>query len=396
MKFNQSIKLFLSLFLFNKSTSGKLCSLSSKEKYMNPSIYDIAGDYKKPLEFMSEQSLAYWYTDRGSDMNGAKSSLQSFVSGCQGESPVIVVYGMPNKDCDAGESAGGFNSDSSTYKQFINNLKEVASDNSIIILEPDATALTIDGSMCGLSKGYKENLKMAIDELSNKNVYLDVGHWVVIYGMDKIKKLTDFVLSIDSNKKLKGFSLNLSNYRKTEEMERACKDIISASGKDYKCIIDTSRNNNGPSSAGTWCNYKNAGIGISENDPGISSKKSSVVDHYVWIKPAIELDGNCYGNPESYQSNKGAGAIDLEWFKILWDNGYYKNTDISIITNSISDNNNVPSPTHSLNNNAPNPTHSPSIVITPSPAYSPSHSQKNTETISPTFKINRVCRLNSN
>ncbi len=385
MKFTQPIKLLLSLFLFTKLKvlNAKLCTVSSKEKYMSPSVYSNAGEYKKPLEFMSEQSLAYWYTDRDSDMNSAKNNLQTFVNGCGGDSPVIVVYGMPNKDCDAGESSSGFNSDTSSYKQFITNLKIIAPDNSIIILEPDAAALTIDGSMCGSNKGYKDNLKLAIEELSGKNIYLDIGHWIVIYGMDKIKKLTDFVLSIDSEKKIKGFSLNLSNYRKTEEMEAACKDIISASGRDYKCIIDTSRNNNGPSATGTWCNYKNAGIGISENDPDVLSKKSSVVDHYVWIKPAIELDGNCYGNSESYQSDKGAGALDLEWFKILWNNGYYKNKEIRSTSAS---SNNVLTAVPSIDYNTNTPISDTTPVNTPSTVP-----EKQTPVSG--FKINKVCKL---
>lgn len=379
MKFTQPIKLLLSLFLFTKLkiSNAKLCTVSSKEKYMNPSVYNNAGEYKKPLEFMADQSLAYWYTDRDSDMNSAKNNLQSFVSNCGNDSPVIVVYGIPNKDCDAGESSSGFNSDISMYKQFISNLRIVSPDNSIIILEPDAAALTIDGSMCGSNKGYADSLKLAINELSGKNIYLDVGHWIVIYGIDKIKKLTDFVLSIDSEKKLKGFSLNLSNYRKTEEMETACKNIISTSGRDYKCIIDTSRNNNGPSTAGTWCNYKNAGIGVSENDPEVLSKKSSFIDYYVWIKPAIELDGNCYGNSESYQSDKGAGALDLEWFKILWNNGYYKNKEIN--SNGIS---------------TDMPTTTPAIVYaTNSPdinTQKPVSWQQNPPSV---FKINKICKL---
>lgn len=331
-------KLIKSLFILTTfqifTASARLCSVSSKEKYLNPSVYDspAASSIKKELEFMAEQPLAYWYTDRDSNMELAKENLKKFVSACGQDAAVIVVYGIPGKDCAGSESSRGFNGDSTSYETFIRNLKDNIKDNSIIILEPDAIATTVDGSRCGASKGYTENLKKAVSILGDTKaeLYVDVGHWVVIYGDSKIKQLTDYISSID-NGKIKGISLDLSNYRKTSEMEEACRNIRRVSGKDYKCIIDTSRNNRGPSSKDTWCNYKGAGIGISENDPDFNTLRNSAagVEHYVWIKPAIELDGSCYGSEDSYSVNKAAGEADIEWFKILWNNGFYKDKLIS-------------------------------------------------------------------
>ncbi len=334
------IKSFIIILAGCQLSSAKLCTVSSKEKYTRSDIYNSpeAADFKEQLNFMADQSLAYWYTDRDSDMQGAKNNLQSFVDKCGSEVPVIVVYGLPNKDCDGKESSSGFNTDSSSYEQFIKNLKQTLTKKAIIILEPDAVATTIEGAKCGESSGYTNNLKNAINILGDSNLetYIDVGHWVLIYGDDKIKKLTDYISSIDSGK-LKGFSLNLSNYRKTEEMEKACRDIRKVSGKDYRCIIDTSRNNNGHSSKDTWCNYKGAGIGISGNDPSLDSLKSkdSGIEHYIWIKPAIELDGSCQGNPDSYSSNKGAGEMDIGWLKNLWNNGYYSGKKLNTNSNNI-------------------------------------------------------------
>lgn len=326
-------KLIKSFFIISTiqlfSASAKLCSVSSKEKYNNPSIYNspAAAGIKKELDFMAEQPLAYWYTDREGGLSSAKENVKKFVSSCGQDNPVIIVYGLPGKDCTGSESSSGFNNNAASYETFIRNLKEVISDNSIIVLEPDASAATVDGSKCGVSKGYTENLRKAVSILGDTKaeLYIDVGHWVVIYGDYKIKQLSDFISSID-NGKIKGVSLNLSNYRKTTEMEEACKNIRRVSGKDYKCIIDTSRNNKGHSSKDTWCNFKGAGIGISENDPEFNNlrNKEAGVEHYVWIKPAIELDGSCYGSDDSYSTNKGAGEADVEWFRILWNNGFYK------------------------------------------------------------------------
>lgn len=336
-------KLIKSFFIISTiqlfTASARLCSVSSKEKYNNPSIYNspAAADIKKELDFMAEQPLAYWYTDRDGSLSSAKENVKKFVSACGQDTPVIIVYGLPGKDCTGSESSSGFNNDAASYETFIRNLKEVISDNSIIVIEPDAVAATVDGSKCGVSKGYTENLRKAVSILgeSKAELYIDVGHWVVIYGDSKIKQLTDFISSID-NGKIKGVSLDLSNYRKTTEMEEACRNIRRVSGRDYKCIIDTSRNNKGHSSKDTWCNFKGAGIGISENDPEFNNlrNKEAGVEHYVWIKPAIELDGSCYGSDDSYSTNKGAGEADLEWFKILWNNGFYKDKLSKITTSS--------------------------------------------------------------
>ena len=336
-------KLIKSFFIISTiqlfTASARLCSVSSKEKYNNPSIYNsqAAAGIKKELDFMAEQPLAYWYTDRDGSLSSAKENVKKVVSACGQDTSVIIVYGLPGKDCTGSESSSGFNNNAESYETFIRNLKEVISDNSIIVLEPDAVAATIDGSKCGASKGYAENLRKAVSILGDTKaeLYIDVGHWVVIYGDSKIKQLTDFISSID-NGKIKGVSLDLSNYRKTTEMEEACRNIRRVSGRDYKCIIDTSRNNKGHSGKDTWCNFKGAGIGISENDPEFNNlrNKEAGVEHYVWIKPAIELDGSCYGSDDSYSTNKGAGEADLEWFKILWNNGFYKDKLIQSTTGS--------------------------------------------------------------
>ena len=266
------------------------CSVASKEKYSPANT--------EALKFMSNQGLAYWYTDRYGNLDSAKSDLQSFIQRCD-DTPVVVVYGIPGKDCSAGESSSGFNTPD-TYEQFIKNLVETITPDTLVVLEPDAAALSIDN--CGSDK-YPGYLKKAIELIPN--AYLDVGHWV---SPIKVKQL-----GLDV-KKLKGFSLNLSNYRSNQEMESLCRELIS---ENQKCLIDTSRNNNGPSPYNTWCNYNGAGIGK-------TGKGEGIIEAYIWIKPAIELDGNCYDSIDSYHSNLGAGARDMQWFEILWNQGAYK------------------------------------------------------------------------
>ena len=99
-------------------------------------------------------------------------------------------------------------------------------------------------------------------------------------------------------------------------MINACKKIIDLSGHQYTCIIDTSRNANGPDEKNTWCNAKNAGIG---NKP-TKDTGNDIIDYFMWLKPAIEVDGHCYGSENSFQSSQPAGGNDIEYFKLLWNN----------------------------------------------------------------------------
>ena len=148
------------------------------------------------------------------------------------------------------------------------------------------------------------------------NIYLDIGYWVLIYDDQQVKNVIKIINNIDPNKKIKGFTLNLSNYRSNSEMINACKKIIDLSGHQYTCIIDTSRNANGPDEKNTWCNAKNAGIG---NKP-TKNTGNNIIDYFMWLKPAIEVDGHCYGSENSFQSSQPAGGNDIEYFKLLWNN----------------------------------------------------------------------------
>jgi hypothetical protein len=326
--------------------SATYCTVSSQDKYL--SKVNQYPEFSNELKFMASRPLAYWYTDRDGNMESAKQNLKSFVDRCGAAMPIVVIYGMPHKDCAAGESSSGFVKSDSEYEQFINNAKEVLPEHSLVVIEPDALALSIDN--CGSSM-YPPNLQKAVSALGG---YLDIGHW----KLGEVEKIKSLMKTINSSGRLKGYSLNLSNYRKTEELQSKC----SALGME--CIIDTSRNNNGPAEDGTWCNYKGAGIGMND-------------DTHIWIKPAAELDGNCYGSANSYQSNLGAGTFDINWLKLLWKQGYYANSDLAALTQSSSETTMpTPVPTPALTQSSPDtPVPTPeltqsSTVPTPVPVVS--------------------------
>lgn len=311
--------IFIILSYFILYTKSELCTYNSKIKYSE--LIKRNPELTNQFNIMSNYPIPIWYTDNNpNSLNDISITLQN----CNDAISTIIIYGLVNKDCESSESSYGSNKNTEDYIKFINNLnKEVNDKNVIYILEPDAIGLSIDNK-CGMRNNYINNIKIAFDILSknkNANIYLDIGYWTLIYGDQKIKDIINIINNIDPNKKIKGFSLNLSNYRSNIETINTCQRIRDLSNNKYNCIIDTSRNYNGPDDKNTWCNPKNAGIGIlPTKDTG-----NNIIDYYMWLKPAIEVDGHCNDFENSYHSSQKAGGYDIEYFKILWNNGIIKN-----------------------------------------------------------------------
>lgn len=318
---NRVVQILQFFILFNLSivTSNNLCTYIASEKYNN--LKNNYPELSTEFDILSKIPLPIWYTDRDANsLNNVKNSLEK----CNDLMNIVIIYGLPNKDCEAGQSSGGSNKNSEDYKVFLQNLQNTVQNKEIIyIIEPDALNFLLPDK-CGHQNNYKNNLMEAVNILSqNKNakLYLDIGYWNVIYSDDKILSILDIVNQLDPNSKATGFTLNLSNYRKTDEMITACSRMRNLSNKNYKCIIDTSRNYNGPSSDNQWCNLISAGIGK------LPTKNTNYdfIDYLLWLKPQAELDGNCLGFSNSYQTNKNAGDIDIEYLKRLWNQGIFHN-----------------------------------------------------------------------
>jgi cellulase/cellobiase CelA1 len=313
-KFTYIYSLLIFVNFLDIILSNDLCNYISYQKYQ--SLSNQYPEHKTKFEILSKIPLPIWITDRDSNaFKNAENALQN----CQGLTNIFILYALPNKDCEAGFSSSGTNKNNNDYLNYINTLKNIVGNNEIIyIIEPDAIALSLDNK-CGIINNYLDNIKNAINILSeniNAKIYIDIGYWVLIYGEEQVQKVINLINFIDPNNKIKGISLNLSNYRKNDEMIFACNRFKQLSGKNYNCIIDTSRNWNGPSSDNQWCNLISGGIGELPSANPVSN-----VDYYLWLKPQSELDGPCLGFSNSYQINKNAGDFDLEYLLKLWQNG---------------------------------------------------------------------------
>ncbi|KAG6963434.1 hypothetical protein JG687_00006560 [Phytophthora cactorum] len=233
--------------------------------------------------------------------------------------PTVIVYGLPQKDCAHGFSTGGSNANTNDYRVFLQQLAASAGDRQIVyILEPDAVGLLADNG-CGNDKGYAANLGVAMDILSqngNAELYLDVGYWT-LSNDEQAAAVAQIVNAVDPDSRCKGISLNTSNYRSNAEMIATCERFVKASGRDYKCIVDTSRNF--VSGSSEWCNSEWAGIG----EFPTSHTGSSVVSRYIWAKPPGESDGECTGQSNEALRGPSAGTFFPDHFVKLWDNGVF-------------------------------------------------------------------------
>ncbi|KAG9403992.1 hypothetical protein AC1031_005530 [Aphanomyces cochlioides] len=270
----------------------RLCN--SLTPYSYTSAQQQYPELANAIELLKANPVASWYTDRGTN------PVADVLARCTSAVPVIVIYGLPNKDCgEGGFSNGGDNKNTDMYRAWVQNLvNQVGQREVIYILEPDAVG----------------NLRIAMGLLSsnaNAHIYVDVASWANQGGAISI--LND----LKSYGRLAGIAINTSNYRTTREMESLCQSYSSAAG-GLRCVIDTSRNYNG-SPNGEWCNARTGGIGSPPTDqPG-----NSLVDYHLWIKVPGESDGECTGQSSDAMLGPSAGSFFYDGFKTLWNQGYY-------------------------------------------------------------------------
>ncbi|KDO27091.1 hypothetical protein SPRG_07801 [Saprolegnia parasitica CBS 223.65] len=276
---------------------------------VTPYSYQVAvqtnAQFAPAINELKKYSVATWYVDNGGN------PIDALLAACPTDTPVIVVYGLPQKDCAAGFSGGGSNSNADQYKAWIQSLANKVGNRKVIyILEPDAIGLLANNN-CATQNGYLGNLQNAMRILSanaNAQIYADVASWA---NQDKAVPI------LKSLGKVTGIAINTSNYKSTGDMNQVCESYSKQTG-GLHCIIDTSRNFNG-SPQNEWCNARSGGIGA----PPTAQTGNPLVDYYLWIKVPGESDGQCYGQSSDALIGPGAGQFFPDGFKSLWDQGYF-------------------------------------------------------------------------
>ena len=199
-----------------------------------------------------------------------------------GQTPVFVVYGIPNRDC-SNESAGGLSS--AEYPAWVSSIAAgLVGHKAVVVLEPDSLALSVS---CGNTDERTAEINDAVDRLAadGTSIYLDGGHSNWLDPQAQATLLVDAGIA-----KTRGFASNVSNFNPTSD-EKAYDEKVSALAGGAHYIIDTSRNGNGAN--GEWCNPS----GRKTGDTPAAVSDGTALDALLWIKNPGESDGECNGGP---------------------------------------------------------------------------------------------------
>tara|TARA_R110001632_G_scaffold52908_1_gene130830 strand:+ start:2184 stop:3032 length:849 start_codon:yes stop_codon:yes gene_type:complete len=235
--------------------------------------------------------VAFWYGAKKGKKAYTKleSSLKRFLNRTAPQLPYFVMYNLPNRDL--GHYSKGGAESSMDYLIFLEEFcKGIQGHKPIVIFEPDALPHTTH--MTPTDAQYRINLiKEGIRTITDNSdclLYIDIGHsnWL---SPEQAGELLNSV----SNSNVRGFSVNVSNYRTTEEcMKWALK--VSEYNEDWHFVIDTSRNGAGPH-GNDWCNPPGRSLGI----PPTCDTGNEKCDAFLWIKIPGESDGKGNGGPRA-------------------------------------------------------------------------------------------------
>lgn len=202
-----------------------------------------------------------------------------------GDVPVLVVYGIPDRDCTGGFSEGGLTAE--TYGPWVDEIATAAGsgDGAVVIVEPDALASAVD---CDDLSQRVALIKAAVDSLRSAGVttYVDAGH----SDWRRPTEIAPLLEQVGVGT-VRGFSTNVSNFQ-TDDDERAYADkLVELLGGDVHYVIDRGRNGNGATD--DWCNPPDRAFG---DAPGFVDD-GTPLDAFLWVKPVGESDGECHGGP---------------------------------------------------------------------------------------------------
>jgi endoglucanase len=177
------------------------------------------------------------------------------------------------------------------YAVWVRDVARLIGDTNVyVIIEPDALSLIPNLSYPDRTRRVAD-LRAAVSafkELSSgAQVYIDAGH----SDWRPYEHVADLLLEVGVEQ-ARGFSLNIANYRTTEEAVEYATRIV-ARIPTARAIIDSSRNGVGPALNNEWCNAPGRRVG---QLPHVI-RNHAVLDAILWIKPPGESDGTCNGGP---------------------------------------------------------------------------------------------------
>lgn len=209
--------------------------------------------------------------------------------------PVLVAYNIPNRDMGSHSAGGAANA--TAYAEWASRMaKAIGSRPCMVILEPDSI-MHMAGKPAHQQAAQCAVLNHAIDFLAayapHAWIYADAGNgqW------PSVDELAPLLARLRTDK-LRGFALNVSNYNSDTQcaaQAAALMHAMAALQKPLKgWVFDSSRNGNGATHDGEWCNPAARKIGKT------ATRGHMGADANLWIKLPGESDGACGAYPNTH------------------------------------------------------------------------------------------------
>lgn len=250
----------------------------------------LAGDSEAAsvLERIASIPAGIWLTPEAHPAGDVGTFVGDQVAAAGAQTPVFVVYGIPDRDCTGDFSTGGL--DRQSYGPWVQEIADQLGPGDVVVLEPDALAASTQCS------GQGQRLRLlddAADRLAGSGaaLYLDAGHsdWIPPEEIARLLRRTGI-------EEARGFATNVSNYQPEAAEEEYAATLRGLLGDDVRYVIDTGRNGS-PGGTGDpvqdWCNPPGRALG---QEPR-AVQDGTGLDAYLWIKPPAESDGTCHGGP---------------------------------------------------------------------------------------------------
>jgi len=255
--------------------------------------FDRVKDHKLKYPSVSkifDQPVSFWFGERnGRGTCNLDKRLKRFFKRTDPYLPIMVIYNIPDRDM--GHHSKGGAKYTEDYLNFCEEIsKQIGNRELILIFEPDAlphSTLMDEESMHWRHGLLKQGLKKFTQNCSAK-IYVDIGHsnWL---SPEEAGKMLNAV-TVDG---VRGFSVNVSNFRTTEESMKWAKRVAEYSNVKH-FVIDTSRNGNGPY-GNEWCNPPGRALG----ETPTTNTGEPLCDAFLWIKIPGESDGKANGGPRA-------------------------------------------------------------------------------------------------
>lgn len=244
---------------------------------------------------LANKAAAKWFGGWSGDI---KSAVDTYVTAAAmaNRTPILVAYNIPLRDC--GQYSSGGAQDSEIYKNWIAAFVAGLKDRrAVVIVEPDAIpqidCLNADARAARLAMLQFAALQFK-EHAPNALVYLDAGNSGWLDPNIAADRLVRAGVAY-----VRGFSLNVSNYRTTDSnktygmavMSRL-EQLLGSGSRGF--VVDTSRNGNGPYGK-EWCDPpgRKTGSASTEYLGGAQPEMT------LWIKPPGNADG-CAGTAGSF------------------------------------------------------------------------------------------------